>query len=130
MKTSELTGAQLDYWVARAEGLALKKVHADTWSVEGPEGHSAVHRTICPSPAGPDFTGGYLGDWSPSTKWDDGGPIIERMKIMVSWNADHWVSGANDAVDNPKSRIWSGRTALIAAMRAHVASKFGDEVPN
>lgn len=108
MKVSELTGAQLDYWVAKVEGFMRPRIEGGVCVVDQPDGLPM----------------------NPSTDWAHGGPIIERQKIMVTWNADHWISGANDAVDNPKSRIWSGRTALIAAMRAHVASKFGDEVPD
>ena len=108
MKTSDLTGAQLDYWVAMAEGFMRPRIEWGVCMVDQPDSRPM----------------------NPSTDWAHGGPIIERKKIMISWNVDHWISGANDAFDNPNSRIWSGRTALIAAMRAHVASRFGDEVPD
>lgn len=116
MKVSELTGTALDYWTAK--------------SIDAIPGHEfRLHFeepfiTLRSLETREDVV------WAPSTNWAHGGPIIERKKIMVSWNVDHWISGANDATDNPNNRIWSGRTALIAAMRAQVASKFGDEVPD
>lgn len=66
--------------------------------------------------------------YSPSTDWAQGGPIIERERIMVGpeteyadgswlWEACTWTG-----------RTQNGPTPMIAAMRAYVASKFGDEV--
>lgn len=106
MQIADHSAAALDYWTARAEGLSPEIVHAD--GVVACRVESSVY--------------------SPSSDWSQGGPIIERHKIMVAWNVDHWISGANAALDDPHDRIWSGRTALIAAMRAHVASVFGDDV--
>lgn len=96
MKTSELTGALLDYWVARAEGAA-------------PSADSQLK-------------------FMPSTAWGQGGPIIEREKIMVAWNASVWIAGVTDFVERPEGHLSKGPTALIAAMRAFVTSIFGDEV--
>ena len=71
----------------------------------------------------------HFGDnWAPSTKWPQGGPIIEREKI--------------DIVADPNGKdIWMGRnyshraeytcfgpTPLIAAMRCYVASRLGESV--
>jgi len=66
--------------------------------------------------------------WAPSQAWDHGGPIIERERIDIL--ANHvWKGGglwyAALRRDGPRSL---GPTPLIAAMRAYVASKFGDEV--
>ncbi|WP_175787470.1 phage protein NinX family protein [Burkholderia anthina] len=64
-----------------------------------------------------------------STEWAYGGPIIEREKIATLpcfengrfyWRAAHPYY-VNASV---------GDTPLIAAMRAYVASKFGNEVPD
>lgn len=72
----------------------------------------------------------------PSIEWDFGGPIIERERIALAemggrWHAmlpnnpmrgDSYIDAYSDSFDS------EGPTALIAAMRAYVASKFGDEV--
>jgi hypothetical protein len=57
-----------------------------------------------------------------STDWAQAGPIIEREMITVEWTGEDW-----------RTCIWCdekflGPTPLIAAMRAYVASKLGDEV--
>ncbi|WP_395317014.1 phage protein NinX family protein [Variovorax sp. UC74_104] len=96
MKTSELTGTLLDYWVARSEG------------------------TVPTADAQLKFM--------PSTAWAQGGPIIEREKIMVAWNASEWIAGVTDFVDRSEGHISKGPTALVAAMRAFVTSRLGDVV--
>ncbi len=60
-----------------------------------------------------------------STDWAWGGPIIEREGISIGCHLD----GAEWFAQN----YWgeyesSGPTALIAAMRCFVASRFGDEI--
>ena len=71
MKTSELTGAALDWAVAKAEG------QPDEWML--------------------DHKRGYIN--SPSTDWAQGGPIIEREGIMLEqWKTTkHW-QAANELV--------------------------------
>ena len=59
-----------------------------------------------------------------STDWAHGGPIIERAKIELIPKGSYW-----DAFFAPDDHIpYEGETLLIAAMRAFVASKLGDEV--
>lgn len=108
-KTSELTGALLDAAVAKAEGLPYK--------VSGAE---KISKTLV-------MALGPIGEpWFPSSLWGHGGPIIEREKITVgpAMGRDGWWAG------DPKSHRNDGYgpTPLIAAMRAYVASKLGDEV--
>lgn len=59
-----------------------------------------------------------------STDWSQGGPIIEREKIALSYDTGRfgWVASFYDGDD-----VFGG-TPLIAAMRCFVASKLGDEV--
>jgi hypothetical protein len=114
IKTSELSGAALDWAVAAAEG----DESVDT------NGHSFV----------PDCE-----QWSIILKhlpkystWKQGGPIIEREKIEIYYSPDvncgtrkvspRWYGFINDR------RALSGKTPLEAAMRCYVASKLGDEV--
>lgn len=122
MKVAELTGALLDYWVARAEGICL---------------HDAPHTKECGN-WGADYTctrckkdassRPNVGSWHPSTDWAQGGPIIGRERIQLSappsgeWVGIMYVKGKLIAPEADKP--------LVAAMRAYVASKFGDEVPD
>lgn len=155
MKVSELTGDALAIWVGRAQGwefsddverigarigAALKKsppimyhdCHGDL-HVVGTNYDSEVH-------------------WAPHVHWEQGGPIIESENIVlvptnggdkeepIFWSAMH--NGPNRAfshyIDEPLPfRRYSddpaagdGDTPLIAAMRAFVASKYGEEVPD
>lgn len=118
MRVSELTGALLDYWVARAEGERLAPSHRspnpDTgryWLQQGAFGSVKE----CPR----------------YTDWAYGGPIIEREFIELTHDRGHREDGTFGRVwqANCVGGWWDGDTPLIAAMRAYVASKFGDEVP-
>jgi len=125
MKTSELTGAALDWAVAKCDGPnSMASCYYDEdvplCLEEGPESL-----------------------WEPSNNWAQGGPIIERESIFVLreqsgfkgrrlWAA---TSGANKAVGLNEDSIklyrddfYFGPTPLIAAMRCYVASKLGDTV--
>lgn len=110
VKTSELTGAALDWAVAKCEGLP-----ADKWGV-----------VWVPVPTEPHFNMEY----KPSTKWSQGGPIIERENIELSppFTAEDGTmfGGWHGTINNKASQL--GPTPLIAAMRCYVASKLGDEV--
>jgi len=113
VKTSELNGTLLDHWVARAEGWTFgpqhKTLDCDVWR----DSDSLIVGTI-PAQA-----------YEPSTNWAQGGLIIEREKIALDPHAKGWDAKA------PRS-CWMAHvpTPLVAAMRAYVASKFGDEVPD
>lgn len=65
--------------------------------------------------------------WHPTRNWLQGGPIIERELLDLSASVPSdgigWYCSANWA----GITVW-GETPLIAAMRAYVTSKFGDEV--
>ncbi len=102
MKTAELEGAALDYYVAKAEGLDIEAVR---------NGSVIIGRT----------PNRYA--YSPSSKWDSAGPIIERERIELEPTVFDW-SARVDGITG----WWFAKTPLIAAMRAFVASKFGDEV--
>lgn len=123
MKTSELTGAQLDFWVAKADGKTLFRA---------PSFDAAGDRWQWISDGGKKLHNMPLGEWQPSTKWAQGGPIIEREQIGLSprtgtrekwWHAECPVRDGSIVYAN-------GPTPLIAAMRAFVASVYGDEVPD
>ena len=107
METSELTGTALDWAVAKCEGLECTE-DMGLLVVEGADGY-----------------------YSPSIKWAQGGPIIEREKIDVMWCGDRWCAYTADAectTGDDRQLVTEGATPLIAAMRGYVASKLGDEV--
>jgi len=121
MKTSELTGAHLSYWVAMAERAA-----------EG----TNFRATLPPAEPEIDLVGADGGsvEFAPWRDWAQGGPIIERARIEISpvgEGASSW-----HAVVDPYSYKHppgvqpeaGGPSPLIAAMRAYVESKFGPEV--
>lgn len=120
MKVSELAGAQLDYWVARAEGWTFgppHKVHGwDVWR----DSSGDITGTI-PAQA-----------FTPSTDWSQGGPIIERerMTFATTGTGPRGENGFEPvvAITYTGLRAMEGPTHLVAAMRAYVARKFGDEV--
>lgn len=128
MKTAELTGALLDYWVAKSEGWIETRSNYDDkprlWDTGG-----GFYRI--------DGHAGTAGDerWRPSTYWAHAGPIIERERIgIIPFGSDGYWMGSmpGDAdycmgVDGADGLL--GLTPLIAGMRAYVASKFGDDVP-
>ncbi len=99
MKTSELSGAALDWAVCKAGG---------TTHIE------LVWETV-------------RGKWSPSSNWMQGGPIIEREKIATRFDFEEQEWQATIAAEDEWVYGW-GTTPLVAAMRCYVASKLGDEV--
>jgi hypothetical protein len=124
MKTSELTGAALDWAVAKCEG--VPNIHI----VKKP-GKVCIYGEI----AGIDFP------YQPSTDWAQGGPIIEREGINTfkynkisneepdKWCAHKVVPRPNlEGSTNMTAIAPEGPTPLIAAMRCYVASKLGDDI--
>jgi hypothetical protein len=102
MKTSELTGAALDWAVAKCE---RQKPSANG------EAYLYEHRV-------------YLQDFSPSELWAQGGPIIEREKLSL-----FVLNGVNTCrTDYEEDIECTGPTPLIAAMRCYLSSKLGDEI--
>ena len=61
-------------------------------------------------------------EYTPSTDWEQGGPIIEREKIDVCVDNDGWFTWYAKKGDVERG----GATPLIAAMRCYVASKLGE----
>jgi len=99
MKTSELTGAALDWIVDNLEN--VKNYGIKDWLEQRP----------------------YTNKGRYSTDWAQGGPIIEREKIDVLYEHDlRWVAVPQKGIES------YGPTPLIAAMRCYVASKLGDEI--
>jgi len=118
MKTSDLTGAELDAWVAKALGY---KSDPDFDAVKNHEGYWVGEGT---------FIAKYR--FQPSTNWSQGGPLIEKYKVSIDANAGEWLAmvdcsfGVGTGPYDAETYI--GPTPLIAAMRAIVASVFGENV--
>jgi len=112
MKVAELEGALLAGWVARANG----------WPVEIEDPDEPESPLYCRDERGVPWSFTEHGYW-PQVKWDQGGPIIEReIAHLTRHGPARWSALANGSASG------HGPTPLIAAMRAYVASKFGDEV--
>jgi hypothetical protein len=114
-EVATLEGALLDAAVAKAEGLQ--------WAPH-PQGCAVMQDFI-------GIGGGAYVLWSPSTDWGLGGPLIERESITISVVHDgqaavRWMALMNRG-EETFTRMFNA-TPLLAAMRAYVASKFGETV--
>lgn len=122
MKVSELTGAELDYWTARAEGIPAEQL--DIRQVPRTDRLHVV-RTV-PATVLSESASWLVGAevMRYSTDWAQGGPLIEKhchallRGFGAEWNAspvlDQWYS--------------HGDTPLQTICRAVVRAAFGDEV--
>jgi hypothetical protein len=118
VKTEDLSSIQLDWAVALATGLRIEFNHQYT------------EDTLFDGcwQCGPNH-------WQPlnkySTDWAKGGPIIDKMQGLL---LKIWLEGKpEDRVeahinDYDGNSVAFGPTPLIAAMRAYVSKKLGEEV--
>jgi hypothetical protein len=106
MKTSALTGAALDWAVAKCEGVWVEYVDDE------------ITQCLLQKPSG---------RYAPSTDWAQGGPIIEREGVQLRCGLGGWVALPYDSAFSEEA-YQEGDTPLVAAMRCYVASKLGDEV--
>ena len=120
MKTNELSGAALDWAVAKCEFPEL--VWGETIGLSA----HARDLIVIPDRKAPDCY------WQPSTNWAQGGKIIERERICLEDAAGMYWTAALVHEDKEyggvKRAEEQGTTPLVAAMRCYVASKMGDEV--
>jgi hypothetical protein len=107
MRTNELSGAALDWAVAKCEGLLCfgYRTDGERFAVE--------------------LSDGEVEGFMPSTDWALGGAIIEREGMQL-WKGGTWCASLDQSFNPPEFE--TGATPLIAAMRCYVASKLGDEV--
>ena len=143
-KVSELEGALLDAAVAKAEGY-VPDAHGYRYNKPPVIIHGvAAPRYVLPGDVRNEDGFPAAGRFHPSGDWKLAGLIIEREKIGVYWQHGIWVAGygihADDGAyyseetgSDPATIEFDGATGcgptlLIAAMRAFVASKFGEEV--
>lgn len=121
IKTADLTGAALDWAVAKALGIR---------TYIGRYEHTLTGPCILDADLVDMQTDGEQ-ELKYSRSWAQGGPIIEREELQT------YVANAVDGKWCAKPRdseYWDfdgaayGPTPLIAAMRCYAASKLGDEV--
>lgn len=129
-RVADLEGAALAEWVARAQG----------WRIEH-EGGSP----ICYDEQGSVYSFGKCG-FRPDLNWSHGGPLIHCKRINIVDRAAYdgkflpgdsmqfaaFIGDPYQIVD--EGGLWfcdcqHGMTPLIAAMRAYVASVYGETVP-
>ena len=125
MKVAELEGPRLDYWVGKAAGLQVRL---------------ECYMNNPPRPIECWLVDGGMTPYRPSSDWAVGGLIIERVGIdldVARYQSDidktphSWVARVEVATDDGESfKSWyaEAKTPLLAAMRAYVMSKFGEEV--
>lgn len=107
VQVSELSGAALDYWVARA--LASDAPGAYSNSL----GEACIINNECVIP--PKYRA-----FRPSSDWATGGAVIGDRRISINATGEMWEAFAG------AGRKQTGESALQAAMRAYVAAKFGE----
>lgn len=121
----ELSGARLDWAVARCEGYTLT-----TDGISQLVEKDRKLTILGPATCGQGIPCGY----SPSSYWVQGGQIIERQRISLHFCRD--LRDRNGLyIDAEMSThsfhgYWRGNhdKPLVAAMRCYVASKFGEEI--
>lgn len=104
---SALSGAALDWAVAKAEGIEIDSSHGKELRIN----------VICK---------GLQSPWLPSVNWYQGGPLIDKHAIgFWGYDADNW-----QASSTPENFTFTGigPTHLIAACRLIVSAKFGKVV--
>ncbi len=112
MKTSELTGTALDWAVATCEGYT--DYDPDTETMMPPrKGYGRVN----------------FDEYSFSTDWSQGGPIIEREGISILYRVGvNMSANINGQYEQSVPYNQRGNAQLIVAMRCYVASKLGDDI--
>lgn len=116
VKTSDLIGPALDWTVAKAERVTLSEA---SWRYQL-EAHGCI---VTPQKR----------ELRYSTDWSQGGPLIEKYRIEFSINEDTYEVGASLLAwrsfgKSHRTRWSKGSSHLIAACRAIVAAKLGDQV--
>ena len=116
VKTAELTGPALDWAVAQVVHANLQRTYGEP--VFDPK-TKRIYQTHGLQQIGVNY--------SPSTNWAQGGPIIESNEIDLK-SVEEGVWRASNIFDDMEWYHFLGYSPLEAAMRCHVAHKLGEEV--
>jgi hypothetical protein len=98
-------GPDLDYWVAKAQGLKIHAVRDGKVIVGEPPN---------------------LYVFAPSTDWAQAGPIIEAKQIDLISDFGRWMARHGRRDDYARA----DPSPLVTAMRAYLMYEYGDEVPD
>lgn len=133
MKTSELIGRHLDWAVGTACGLPVEVCQIFQYGRPNGKHYISIGET--------DRDGSEV-DFNPCEEWSQGGPLIEDHNIEIVRGNPLYFPKGNENGEHYEA-LWiakmaglsglhpngvHGQTPLVAAMRALVASKLGDEV--
>lgn len=133
VKTQDLLGAALDWAVAKAEGVAVVTDPNSPSCRQMVEDADSINGWYC---------------YSPSTDWSQGGPLIEKYKVMITppndlvhrnfgpfdprngWcESGHWGSTIFGKERKYRRAAFSHPDSpLIVAMRAIIQFELGDTV--
>ena len=123
--TKELSGAALDWAVAKCEGLDFDILTSPACVALADRDSWGKRRVLDPLEGGDNL-------YSPSSNWAQGGMIIDRRGIQFMHNLPcsqgrEWEARPAFDARGAGGRWGYGPTHLIAAMRCYVASELGDE---
>lgn len=116
VKTSELNGPALDLAVAKA-------TDADDISITEFGTICCIYELACGS-------GCWTSNYQPSTCWSDGGHLVSKYRMDFCCEHPETI-GAALCDENGlyiDDRMMFGKSHLVAACRAIVAAKLGDEI--
>lgn len=122
VKTQDLSGAALDWAVAKAEKVEGLVTH---------KGRPAFEKEFDPDCWADDSCLKAFKCWqyyAPSAEWSQGGPLIEKYKIDIGAPLENKNGPWNAATEWGHPMGYKGDTPLIAACRAIVSSVLGETV--
>lgn len=135
MRTADLTGALLDYWTARAEGVPADQL--EIRNMPRPDDPRAP-KQICVRTVPCEIAGvpPIQKRIDYSTNWALAGPLVEKHEINLHrWKDDTEFWAAEFAYESHYHDVYADDyvaegcdTPLIAICRAVVRAAFGDEV--
>lgn len=135
MKTSELTNEFLDYWVAKAEGYQLSQT-GEYWDIQlallsAIDGDASRRHEDTPIVFGGglalNFSSIAVKDWKPSTNWAQAQPLILKNHELINL---HFIKQHGLAWPSKIGVKGEVKENAVIFLRALVASKYGDEVPD
>lgn len=111
MKVSDLTNRELDLLVAKLENVQITE--------------DEQHRLMLGTSDGMEV------EWAPSRNWTQGGPILERKRIIVGpWKGSRWAASAEAFPESANEVDAFGDSYLDAGMRCYLVSALGEELPD
>lgn len=116
MKVSDLTGAQLDYHTARAQGIPAERL--EVRRVPRTDTLICVHRIPCEVPGRPSVEKRF----NPSGDWTLTGPLVEQHRLTVRPKGGYWLVESFAEEDDHGSNMQE------AICRAVVRAAFGEEI--